>query len=75
MWLVIINTSSRLSDNDRVRQEGAAGNADVTRDLVPLLASTSSTMDRVFPDDQISEVREREREVKNFLKLNILCCC
>ena len=40
-----------------MRLEGAAGNSDVSRDLVPLLSSTTSTMDRVFPDDQISEVK------------------
>ena len=39
-----------------MRQEGASGNTDVSRDLVPLLASTSTTLERVFPEDQISEV-------------------
>jgi hypothetical protein len=43
-----------------VRLEGAAGNSDVSRDLVPLLSSTTSTMDRVFPDDQISETADLE---------------
>lgn len=40
----------------RIRQEGASGNADVSRELVPLVASTSSTLDRVFPDNRVSEV-------------------
>ena len=40
----------------RIRQDGAS-NADVSHDLVPLLASTSATLDRVFPsEDVISEV-------------------
>lgn len=40
-----------------IRREGASGNADVSRDLVPLVASTSSTLDRVLPEDRISEVK------------------
>jgi diacylglycerol kinase (ATP) len=42
-----------------VRQEGASGNADVSRDLVPLLASTSATLDRVFPgEESVSETAD-----------------
>lgn len=41
----------------RIRQEGASGNVDVSRDLVPLVASTSTVLDRVFPSEEhVSEV-------------------
>lgn len=40
----------------RIRHEGASGNTEVSRELVPLLASTSATLDRIFPSEDISEV-------------------
>lgn len=46
----------------RIRQEGASRNVDVSRDLVPLVASTSTVLDRVFPSEEhISEVGQDEQ--------------
>lgn len=58
-YLNIARTTRSLME--LIRQEGASGNVDVSRDLVPLVASTFTVLDRVFPSEEhISETADLE---------------